>query len=276
MYLTKFTPKGCDNSDYCEDSDDYPDINSVKEIVKKFGNPDLTQILFSQVGVPDHLQTRNRAPVPIPYEETFGDVSSRLNPKIVSTITTDGDTAQVPSQSPPSQPRQPWAEYDWISETPLCHTVESYVFPKTAKTRSRQWRFVINLPSYDEKENFVQAVKVEKCLNEGVPCNLITCDGSTTVCRQKYEFTRLLALSEDGKQYVDEFRFPSGCVCYSKKSSYFEFALGRSDESEAVLKEETVVEEDFETSEDIVSDVKKKRRNNNKKRQRNRRWTDTI
>ena len=25
--------------------------------------------------------------------------------------------------------------------------------------------------------------------------------------RQKYQFTRLLALSEDGKEYVDEFRY---------------------------------------------------------------------
>ena len=45
-------------------------------------------------------------------------------------------------------------------------------------------RFVINLPSENEKENFVQAVRVEKCLNEGESCNLVTCDGSTTVCRR--------------------------------------------------------------------------------------------
>ena len=49
-------------------------------------------------------------------------------------------------------------------------------------------RFVINAPSADEKENFVQAVKVEKCLRDGDPCNLVTCDGSATVCR--YGFFR--------------------------------------------------------------------------------------
>ena len=45
------------------------------------------------------------------------------------------------------------------------------------------FRFVINLPSSDVEDNFVQAVRVEKCLTEGDPCNLVTCDDSTTVCR---------------------------------------------------------------------------------------------
>ena len=47
MSLTKFIPAGCDNSDYCEDSADYPDVESVKEIVNNFGNHDLTKILFT-------------------------------------------------------------------------------------------------------------------------------------------------------------------------------------------------------------------------------------
>ena len=132
--IQNFIPTGCDD-DYCEDSDEYPDVESVKEIVKNFGNPDFTQLLFTQIGVTDPLKIKNRAPVPIPYE-SFDSVNSRLNPKIVGTILTESSTAQIPY----SQPREPWDENDLISETPLCHTIENYVFPKTAKTRKRQWR----------------------------------------------------------------------------------------------------------------------------------------
>ena len=44
-------------------------------------------------------------------------------------------------------------------------------------------RFVINFPSEERDENFVQAVRVEKCLYPEEPCNLETCDDTTTVCR---------------------------------------------------------------------------------------------
>ena len=125
MSRNTFLPRGCDNSDYCIESEDYPDIESVKEIVKNFGNSDLTQLFFH-----DPLETKTEAEVSIP------DVSSRLNPKIVGWgITTEEDTAQIPYSA-----RQPWDEYDLITETPLCHTISNYVFPKTAKTRSRQSR----------------------------------------------------------------------------------------------------------------------------------------
>ena len=135
MNLKRFVPFGCeDGSEYCEDSADYPDVDSVKEIVKNIGNPELTKLLFTQRGVADPLQTRNRAPVPITYEH-FGNTNSRLNPKIVGTILTESSTATIPN----SEPRNPWDD-NFITETPLCPTIENYVFPKTAKTRTRQWR----------------------------------------------------------------------------------------------------------------------------------------
>ena len=32
--------------------------------------------------------------------------------------------------------------------------------------------------------------------------------------RQEYDYTKLLALSESGAQYVEDFTFPAGCKCY--------------------------------------------------------------
>ena len=46
-------------------------------------------------------------------------------------------------------------------------------------------------------------------------------------------------------------------MCYSKKIINFEFALGRSYDSEALLLEERVPGEDFKTSEALVLDVKR-------------------
>ena len=64
-------------------------------------------------------------------------------------------------------------------------------------------------------------------------------------------------------------------MCYSKKNGYFEFALGRSYDSEALLVEENVPGEDFKTSKALLSYVKKdvvklkKVRNKNVQRRRN-------
>jgi hypothetical protein len=59
---------------------------------------------------------------------------------------------------------------------------------------------------------------------------------------------------------VSTFRFPSGCVCYSKKNNLFEFAFGRSDISESLFVEEKDPDFDLKTTEAHVSDFKKKNR----------------
>ena len=80
-------------------------------------------------------------------------------------------------------------------------------------------------------------------------------------CRQKYEYSRLLAISEAGEQYVDEFRyvlhcirklpnqlvtflsrFPFGCVCYSQRDKNFQFEYGRSDGGEYQLAGDQIVD----------------------------------
>ena len=131
--LTRFIPTGCAGSDYCEDSPDYPEVDSLQEIVKQIGDNDLTQLLFPKIHISDHFQTRNRAAVPIESEDS-------LTPTVVDTIIMESDMAVIPSFASPTTFTQPWDDYDLISETPLCHVLESYVFPKTAKSRSSQWR----------------------------------------------------------------------------------------------------------------------------------------
>ena len=131
--LTRFIPTGCAGSDYCEDSPDYPDLGSLKEIVKKLGESDLTHLLFPNMHIIDPLQTRNRAAVPIQSEDS-------LTPTVVDTIIMESDMAVIPSVASSTTFTKPWDDYDLISETPLCHVLESYVFPKTAKSRSSQWR----------------------------------------------------------------------------------------------------------------------------------------
>ena len=169
MNLGMFIPSGCEdsNSDYCGDSGDYPDEDIVKGIVVSGGDNDLTRLLFS-----NHV-TKPRSPTPLLYQQ-FGDASSRLPPD--RSIITESSTATIPRENT-------WEESDWLMESPLCDFEETFVFPKTARTRARQWRFVINLPSSDQQDNFVQAVRIKKCLKAGLACNLVTCDDTHTVCR---------------------------------------------------------------------------------------------
>ena len=74
--------------------------------------------------------------------------------------------------------------------------------------------------------------------------------------RQKYTYRRLLALSEDGTQYVDSFRyffkwlsldvniefirFPSCCICYQQKSFSYDFELLRTVSSNDTKPHDTV------------------------------------
>ena len=48
------------------------------------------------------------------------------------------------------------------SETPACDSQQSFVYPRTARNRGRQWRFVINVPGEEVgEENYVQAIQIQ-------------------------------------------------------------------------------------------------------------------
>ena len=140
MNASKFVPRGCDDGDYCEESNDYPDDESVKEIVKSLGDTKITELLFNELSSLDSVKGKKKLPVPITYEN-FDDISSRLNPEIVGSIITEGDTAEIPES------RNPWDEDEYLRESPICDSVESYIRPRTARARSGQWRCSHNLLS---------------------------------------------------------------------------------------------------------------------------------
>ena len=49
--LPLFVPAGCDGSDYCEDSLDYPDNDTVMEIINNNSDNHLLQQLFTVTGM---------------------------------------------------------------------------------------------------------------------------------------------------------------------------------------------------------------------------------
>ena len=61
-----------------------------------------------------------------------------------------------------------------------------------------------------------------------------------TLARQEYDYTKLLALSETGEQYVEDFTFPAGCKCYQQSTGWsgYRFELARSESREETLTEQ--------------------------------------
>ena len=57
------------------------------------------------------------------------------------------------------------------------------LFARTARNVNREWRFVVNLPGRDDQEDFVQTVKIQRCVREGEACNIEVSGLSSTVCR---------------------------------------------------------------------------------------------
>ena len=97
--------------------------------------------------------------------------------------------------------------------------------PRSARNINREWRFVVNLPGgedQDDFDDFVQTVKIQRCLREGESCNVLVSGYTSTVCRsatsqhllsflfsvfrQKYTYKKMLAINKNGTQYVDTFR----------------------------------------------------------------------
>ena len=67
--------------------------------------------------------------------------------------------------------------------------------------------------------SYLPIMKVEKCLHPERSCQLgdgkeFSDYGIRTVCRQQYSYQKLLAVSSNGEEEVDLFRFPSGCKCF--------------------------------------------------------------
>jgi len=198
--------RGCGHGkDFCESVEDYPDVREIRKKVRGALGKVEAQLVFSPL-----------------REDEVGRVRARLRGSPVldpEPIVEDEDEIDEAA----------YTRGAFSSETPACDSQQSFVYPRTARNRGRQWRFVINVPGEETgEENFVQAVKVERCLREGETCNIASAGYDSTVCRQKYSYRRLLALGEDGEQYVDSFRFPSCCICFTQRTFYGHFELLRN------------------------------------------------
>eukprot|EP00092_Neocalanus_flemingeri_P029513 GFUD01032048.1.p1 GENE.GFUD01032048.1~~GFUD01032048.1.p1 ORF type:complete len:347 (-),score=66.81 GFUD01032048.1:299-1339(-) len=211
--LSPFIPQGCLRDDFCENVLDYPDTNELKNNLRRTTSLLEKQLMFTEVDPEETLMLHSKF-----KKAGSSDTESRLPVTNKTILTANKLESNFPARE----------DIDFVKESPACDSQESFVYPRTARNRKRQWRFVINVPGEDGEDNYVQAVKIEKCIRQGESCNIASSGYETTVCRQKYTYRRLLALGEDGTQYVDSFRFPSCCVCYQQKSFSYDFELLRS------------------------------------------------
>lgn len=99
-----------------------------------------------------------------------------------------------------------------VGNTPLCASTEQVIYPRSAESKSKEWFVIVN------QDNFKQGVRIETCSNENSKCNIVDNlpEGYETICKQKYIYRQLAAVSENGKINVDMFRFPSNCCCHVK------------------------------------------------------------
>ena len=84
--------------------------------------------------------------------------------------------------------------FNYVEESAVCGSQETYIYPRTARNTRRQWRFVVNIlgdeggQQQQQGEDYVQAVKIEKCLRAGEACNLDNSGLQQTVCRSQAAF----------------------------------------------------------------------------------------
>ncbi|KAK2725953.1 protein spaetzle-like isoform X2 [Artemia franciscana] len=111
------------------------------------------------------------------------------------------------------QGNSPLDPYYEVDEKPLCIAESITRYPRRAKTASDNWLLVVN------HENYTQGVRIEKCVAENSECFLgdqLAPLGYKTVCRQKFAYRKLLAITPDGRTIAESFSTPSCCTCHVK------------------------------------------------------------
>ena len=89
--LPLFVPAGCDGSDYCEDSLDYPDNDTLMEIINNNSDNHLLQLLFTQVGqLPDNPGKEKKGKVDadhdlVEYKPLCHTLANIVKPKTAKT-----------------------------------------------------------------------------------------------------------------------------------------------------------------------------------------------
>lgn len=130
--LSPFIPAGCLSDDYCEKVPDYPDTRQIKEKLSRTVSLLERQIMFTEVDTEETLMLHSKF-----KDAETTDTESRLPKKntILRQNLTQGLRAnQLESNFPARE------DIDFIRESPACDSEESFVYPRTARNRKRQWR----------------------------------------------------------------------------------------------------------------------------------------
>jgi len=194
-FYSPYTPQGClegeNDEDFCEFTSDYPDTQEIRNEIRKNLSKNDKNLLFSRLNSKERFQIQSK----FSKEKVFMQDDDRSTQNLFND------------------------NFGFIEESPVCDSQESYIYPRTARNKDKEWKFVVNVISdgAEEQEDYVQAVKIEKCLRPGEECSVTNTGYQQTVCRQKYSYTKLIAINNDGSHYIDSFRFPSCCLCYQKK-----------------------------------------------------------
>lgn len=91
----------------------------------------------------------------------------------------------------------------------VCASKSQLIFPKVAKNRKNQEKFIVNHGGHR------QGIRIEVCQREGAPCLPYPREWKTS-CKQKYGYRRLLSISHNGTLETDHFLLPLHCCCTFK------------------------------------------------------------
>ena len=146
--------------DYCEFTSDYPSVAEIRGRVRTRTSSLDKSLLFTPLEAGQREEVREK----FSREAGGGDQErSKLN------LHSDA--------------------FNYVEESPVCGSQETYIYPRTARNTRRQWRFVVNILGDEggaqQGEDYVQAVKIEKCLRAGEACNLDNSGLQQTVCRSQ-------------------------------------------------------------------------------------------
>ncbi|KYN02694.1 PREDICTED: uncharacterized protein LOC108774065 [Cyphomyrmex costatus] len=110
-------------------------------------------------------------------------------------------------------------------EEPLCLSMERLIRPRMAINMKNQWMYIVQAG-----QNFTQSIRIETCREQGGKCRMIDdfAEGYVTMCKQKFIYRVLSAVSENGEIIRDYFRFPASCCCHVQFQAIEEKARIRS------------------------------------------------
>ena len=152
--------------DYCEFTSDYPSVAEIRRRVRTRTSSLDKSLLFTPLEAEQREEVREKF-----SREAGGGGGGGGGERSKLNLHSDA--------------------FNYVEESAVCGSQETYIYPRTARNTRRQWRFVVNIlgdeggQQQQQGEDYVQAVKIEKCLRAGEACNLDNSGLQQTVCRSQ-------------------------------------------------------------------------------------------